>query len=295
MPAAFWHHFWALGFFALWQPILIVIVDLVMLGYLYLAIGPAASGRPKEDQATGRQIAMAAAMMAVCYINLGSPLNMLTYKFFSIHMVGAVLDTMVMAPLFVLALPRWVAKWCLRFRPVDRIWRVWTHPGVALLGFALVFALWHIQPFFRWTIVSDPMHYLGHATLFWFGVAFWWPVLSPLEDVQRLPELWQLAYLFAAGLVFTPLFYYLVFSGTSHYLFYVTLYHQTWGLASAGDYAFRDQQYGGIIMKLAMLAVMGSAFVVAFFRWWNKPEEVVPQNVVQLPRGDGYRKYRQSR
>lgn len=292
MPAAFWHHFWQLGFWTLWQPIIIVVVDLVMLGYLYLVIGPGGTGRPKEDQVTTLQIVLAAVMMLLTYIDLGSPLNMLTYKFFSFHMVTGVMDTMVMAPLFLLAVPKWVVKWSLQWRPLKRVWRVWTHPAVALFSFALLFSLWHVQPFFHWTVVSDPAHYLMHATMFWFAVAFWWPVLSPVKDIPRLHESRQLAYLFAGGLVFTPLFYYLVFSGAAHYPFYLQLY-QGWGLSSIASYAFRDQQYGGIIMKLAMLVVMGWAFVAAFFRWFNAPEEVLPKNVVPLQ--GGTRRYRNSR
>lgn len=274
MPEAFWHHVWHQSFVSLWQPEVMAVTVLVGAGYAVL-VGPLSRSKPSSQSVGLGQCALFSLMLVVLYATFGSPVDWLSdHAFFSVHMVEHVVDMMVLPPLFILGLPEWFMRWCVRWRPLERLVRLLTHPLAALLLFGLALSVWHMQPFYHWTLVNDTVHFTEHATMFVAALFFWWPVVSPLSEMPRLRDLPRLGYLFFGMMVCWPLFYALSLAPAQHtyYPFYLRVYER-WGVPSPGLFALRGQQLGGFIMMGAMMVVIGAAAFATFFHWVQTEEQ----------------------
>lgn len=270
---AFWYNVWTQGFTILWSPEVMAIAALAAVGYLVLA-GPLSEGRDREERASGRQWALFFLMLALFFVAFGSPVAWLgDHAFFSVHTVQHIVDTLVFPPLMLLSLPRWSVRRALGWRPLAVIWRAFTRPAVAIALWGGVITLWHTQPLYHFTVVSLPVHVIEHGSMFAVGLAFWWPVLSPLKEWPRLADLGQAGYLLLGNFVCWPLFYTLaLYPGKVLYPFYIHVY-QRWGVAQPQTFAYADQRTGGILMMTVMFVILGSGIAAAFFRWRHSDAE----------------------
>lgn len=273
MPRAFWKHVWNAGFNALWQPEVMVVAVLVAAGYLLLT-GPLSRSRPAADRAGPAQRALFLLMVVVMYLTFGSPVDWLSDNaFFSVHSIEHLVDALVLPPLFLFGMPRWTVRKVLGWPPLRAAWRAVTRPAAALLIWGGVLTVWHIPFLYDWTLVNVTVHFIEHATIFVAGLVFWWPALSPLEEMPRLGDLPLTLYFLLGNLVCWPLFYALsLYPGKAFYPFYIHVY-QAWGVASPSTFAFADQQAGGMLMMAGMMVVLGASMGAAFFRWRYTDEE----------------------
>ncbi|HWF02978.1 MAG TPA: cytochrome c oxidase assembly protein [Candidatus Angelobacter sp.] len=85
------------------------------------------------------------------------------------------------------------------------------------------------------------MHGLQHASFFWTGIVFWWPIIRPVPGKSDWPEWVAIPYLLAADLVNTGLSAAFVFSGRVLYPSYEAIH-------AGGMGAQNDQTLGGLIM-----------------------------------------------
>ncbi|MBV9891377.1 MAG: cytochrome c oxidase assembly protein, partial [Rhizobacter sp.] len=168
-----------------------------VLGLLTVAAGLYALGiaRVRRQATTGRAVhtrgavAFTAGWVVTAAALLG-PLDALSTRLFSAHMLQHEALMVVAAPLFVLARPLGAWAWALppawrrglgRFLHTPawrRPWRVVTAPLAAWIVHALALWLWHIPSLFEAALANDAVHVLQHACFLIGALLYWWSVLG---------------------------------------------------------------------------------------------------------------------
>ncbi|HVA25492.1 MAG TPA: cytochrome c oxidase assembly protein [Chloroflexota bacterium] len=227
-----------------WAPEPTVMVGLALLsaGYLWLLRRPAMAVSP------GRQACFWIGI-ATLVLALLSPLDQLSDVYLlSAHMVQHLLLTLIVAPLFVRALPASLGA------------RIHIHPVAAILIFNFVFSVTHAPLWYDATLHHEALHAFEH--LAYIGTAFinWLPVLNPARE-RRLPNPVAILYLFAETL---PMFLVGSILALSHAEIY------TWYLRAPRLVPWtpvQDQSVAGLVMWIGGSFFYLAAATVVFFRW----------------------------
>jgi putative membrane protein len=103
----------------------------------------------------------------------------------------------------------------------------------------------------------------------------WWPILSPVPELPRIPYPGQMLYLFLLGLPMSLTGALITLSDGVLYPFYAAA-PRVWGLD-----ALADQQIGGLLMWVPGALALWGAMTVVWFRWsaWEargEAERAVP-------------------
>lgn len=250
------------GFVALWHPGLIAVTALLGGGYL-LAIGRWRDRFAGSGPVSGRQICAFLCGLFTFYLAVGSPLDFLSDNLLaSAHMAEHMLLTFVMAPLLLLGTPGWLIRPVVIEIPAVRavVTRL-TRPLTAMVLFNLTFSVIHVPLIYDLTLRNDGLHFLEHALLVVTALLMWWPVLSPLPELPRLPDMVLLGYLFVNEIFQTIAFGLITFANHPLYAAYAGA-PQIWGITR-----MEDQQASGLLMKLGAMASIVPAMWDAFFRW----------------------------
>ncbi len=250
-----------------WQPSVLIGTAFVIAAYVY-AVGPL---RRKYHLAEGVKLSQAVAFLLgvdIIFFALFSPLDYIGDRYlFSVHMVQHLLLSLVGPVLMVIGTPGWLIQPLLRHRLILKIGKLLTSPFVAFTLLNADLFLWHAPALYDLTLANDTIHLLEHLTFIVFGVIFWWPVFSPLEEgLPRLEGGRRILYLFLAGMPMTLLGAGLTFASPL-YAPYINA-PRLWGLSPA-----TDQQLGGLIMwipsNLLYIVIMSGLFI----RWLQQQEE----------------------
>ncbi len=255
MNANFWLTAWN------WQPSIIIGTLAVICLYLY-AVGPLRVRYHLAESVKTSQVVMFILGVNVIFWTLFTPLDRLAEDYlFSAHMVLHLLLSFAGAPLIVLGIPGWLVAFLLRNRTMARVGKFFTFPILTAVLFNANLWFWHAPPIYNAMIVNLPLHIVSHLLFIITGVLFWWPILSPVQDI--LPSLSvakKIAYLFfsdmpmvllGAGLTFVPPLY-------DRYIHAPRI----WGLSPD-----TDQQLAGLLMWIP-----GSIFFIVivsilFIQW----------------------------
>lgn len=249
-----------------WQPSIIGGTLLILALYIY-AVGPFRERFfPAEQFSPGKAIAFVIGVNLI-FLSLFSALDELGDRYlFSAHMLQHLILTMVGPPLMLIGIPAWLVQPLLRNRVILNIGKVLTHPVVAFTLFNADLWLWHAPSLYDATLFNDSLHILEHLTFIIFGIIFWWPVFSPVEEgLPRLSTAGQVLYLFfgsmpmvllGAGLTFAPPLYTPYINAP-----------RVWGLSAA-----TDQQLGGLLMWVPVSLYMIVIMSVLFIRWMQQQE-----------------------
>ena len=126
--------------------------------------------------------------------------------------------------------------------------------------------MWHIPALYDKAQGNGAIHAFEHMTFFLAGSIYWWHVLSPIRNRQRLAGLGPVAYMAGGKLLVGLLGVALAFAPTVIYPFYA---HQPsyWGITP-----LEDQMMAGLVMALEQSIVMGIALVVLFVQMLNESE-----------------------
>lgn len=250
-----------------WQPSILIGTALVIGLYVY-AVEPL---RKKYHLAEEVKVSQAICFLlgaGIIFFALFSPIDYIgDHYLFSVHMVQHLLLGLVGPALMVIGTPGWLIKPLLRHRAILKIAKILTWPAVAFTLLNADLFLWHAPPLYDLTLANESVHLLEHLTYIVFGVIFWWPVLSPLEEgLPRLKTGASILYLFLAGMPMTLLGAGLTFTSPL-YAPYINA-PRLWGLSAA-----TDQQLGGLLMwiptNLLYICMMSGLFI----RWLQKLEE----------------------
>ena len=208
--------------------------------------------------------------LILLFIATESPLDTFDHLFLAAHMSQHMLLMMLAPPLILLGrptlpllrgLPKVFVKEglgpFLAWPALRRLLTALVSPPLAWALFASSTILWHLPWTYEAALRSSWVHGLQHATFFWTGILFWWPIVRPLPAKQRWPEWVAIPYLLAADLVNTALSAAFVFSGR-------VLYPSYAASRAGGMSVHDDQTLAGLIMWVpGSLVYLVPAMVIA--------------------------------
>lgn len=252
-----------------WGGDISVVAGVFFLEILYLlSVGPLRTRFPGSTHVPTRHVLLFSVGLWSIFFALYSPLDPLSdYYLFSAHMIQHLLLVLVGPPLMLLGTPGWMLRSLLRFPGIYRIARVLAFPVLAALLFNIVFAIWHVPAVYEAGLNSITVHILQHLTFIATGVIMWWPVLSPMKELPRLPYAGQVLYLFILSIPPAIVGALITFADGILYETYAQA-PEIWGISTQAD-----QQIGGVIMKLPGFLIFVTAAGIIFFNWAAREEE----------------------
>ena len=259
----------------------ILVGCLYLLGAYWLAVGPARRrfGWSDDDPRSGLRAASWITAVLIIFFSLNGPLHEWSDNYlFSAHMVQHLLLMLIMPPFLIWGLPPWLIRKVLEIRPVYRVGRILTHPVVAFLAYNAVFIFWHLPGYYNWAMMDHTVHIIQHVSFMAVAVMMWWPIMSPVEELQRIPAgPILMAWIFLFGIPGTIVSAMITLSDDVLYSWYAAAPRIT--SLSALD----DQRLGGLIMWIPGMLVFWVAITAVFFRWtgyeyrsWKEDPEALP-------------------
>ena len=265
------------GFEALWSPFLLVSTLVVILAYFYVTYFKA------REMFNKREGLYFTGGMILFYIIKGSPIDLLGHLSFSVHMVQMAVLFLVIPPLLLLGIPKWIYR-----KFVFKKWFiVISNPLFTLIFFNGVFSFYHVPSIFDVVKVNMVLHTLFTAILFVSSLFMWWHLVNRVEGSVQLSGLKKIGYIFANGILITPACALIIFAKAPMYDTYAD--PAIWaealklcvpagtlaGLNLSGPEMFismpvlEDQQTGGVIMKIIQEIVYGIFLATTFFAWFR--------------------------
>lgn len=220
--------------------------------------------RRHEGAVDRRKAAQFIAGMLVFWIASDWPLGTLGAGYLaSAHMTQFLLYTLVAAPLILLGTPEWMARRLTRGLRIERV-TVWF--GRSLVPTALTYNAILLATHAPGTVELLRNSQLGSFAMdvVWMiaGFLLWLPVISPLPEGRASSPWAKMAYLFVTTSVVAVVpASFLTFTSTPIY----GIYELAPRIGSIT--ALEDQQFAGIIMKIATIPIVWSTIAVLWFRW----------------------------
>jgi len=236
-----------------------VVIGLVVLGGLYVYLGGLRSPR--------RHVASFAGALLVLFFALNGPLHNLSDTYlFSAHMAQHLLLTLVFPPLLLYGTPASIVRVFLRFGWVMSLGRLITRPLVAAILFTAPITIWHAPALYEAALRNHDLHIVQHLIFLTTAVVMWWPVLSPVPELPRLPHLLQMLYLFLLGIPMSITGALITLSSSVLYPYYATA-PRVWNLSP-----IEDQQIGGLLMWVLGGLMLWIVMTVIWFRYsvWDQ-------------------------
>jgi putative membrane protein len=236
-----------------------VLIGLALLGGLYVSLGGLRTSR--------RKISAFGGALLILFGALNGPLHNLSDSYlFSAHMAQHLLLTLVFPPLLLYGTPPWVVRVLLRPHWVTALGRVVTRPLMAAALFTAPIVLWHVPAFYEAALRNHTIHILQHLVFISTAVLMWWPILSPVPELPRLPYLLQMLYLFLLGIPMSITGALITLSDTVLYPFYAAA-PRVWDVSPIDD-----QKSGGLLMWVGGGVMLWVVMTVIWFRWsvWDQ-------------------------
>jgi putative membrane protein len=245
-----------------------VLLGTGILGALYCyGIGPFRRRRSLGPPPSGLQVASFCLGLLLLLIALNGPIHDLSdYYLFSVHMAQHLLLTLVLPPLLIAGTPGWLLQPLLRPPPVLRLARVLTHPVAAGVIYSLTIAFWHLAPYYDLMMRNHEVHIVTHLMFMVAATLMWWPVMSPVPELPRLPYGLGMLYLFLVGIPMQLVAALITVADGVLYPWYVA------APRTAGLSPLDDQQLGGLLMWVPGNLWMFLAIGILFFRWAKESE-----------------------
>jgi cytochrome c oxidase assembly factor CtaG/polyferredoxin len=174
--------------------------------------------------------------LACIFIAIASPLDALGYFLLVVHMLQHLL-LMFAAPMLIwlgqpllpllMGLPApvrryWVGPY-LRMRSTQRAFRWLVRPAPAWVIFVVAVWAWHLPALYDLALRSNFAHNLEHATFFYTGLLFWFPVFQPYPSNPHSSRWTMIPYLLLAGVQGTALSALLTFADRVIYPHYASM------------------------------------------------------------------------
>ncbi|MBI3979963.1 MAG: cytochrome c oxidase assembly protein, partial [Chloroflexi bacterium] len=234
--------------------------SIFLLGAYFVALrGPRARRAPPVGW--GQRSAFISGVILI-FGALSSPLDVLADQYlFSAHMVQHMMLTMLAAPLLLMGTPGWLLQPLARSGTVVRIARSALFPVVAFSLLNAVFSVSHVPWIYELALAAKPVHIALHAAYLSTALLFWWPLLSPVGDLPRLPYPLQIVYLF---LHTVPTAIVGALIGLSDRILYPSYAAapRLWSITPLAD-----QQIAGLIMWVGGLTIDLVILTAVFFSW----------------------------
>ncbi|MGH8870715.1 MAG: cytochrome c oxidase assembly protein [Acidimicrobiia bacterium] len=186
---------------------------------------------------------------------------------FTVHMVEHMVIALVIPPLMLRGIPRWLADVTLGNPKVARLVRPLARPVPAFILFNATFIVIHWPDLVAVMLRGGIPHLLVHGWLFGVSILMWMPVFSPTPAIPKLPPPLRMFYLFAQSLLPTIPASFLTFSSVAIYPMYGD------AALAYGLTAVADQTIAGVIMKLGGGLLLWVTIAVIWFRWTRQERE----------------------
>ena len=261
-----------------WNPLLLIFFLAVVVIYFYF-IGPARNKFKYAEPVSYWKKSLFLFGILLFFLAKGSPINKLGHYLFLVHMTQQSILYLAAPPLILIGLPSWLIKPIFKNRYFYRVFSLLTKPFIAIFLFNTIFSFYHI-PFIFDAIMSNViLMKLAIFVLLPTAFIMWWPILSPIEEINTLKPLHKIAYIFGMGILLTPACALIIFSKEFLYDTYIGL-PRLFGIP-----LLDDQQSGGIIMKIMQEIIYGGIMLFTFIQWVKydkkKTEELDRYNIEQ--------------
>lgn len=301
-----WLNLQVFGFQALWSPYFLTYV--LIIGLLYFLItGPYRDrfgGEGTQRPSVKMQLYFYTGLFLL-YIVKGSPVDLMTHITMTAHMIQMSVYLFVFPIFIIKGLPKWMWKKIYYAPVIKPVLDLLTKPVISLLLFNGLFSLYHIPAIFDFSKSSPIAHTSISIILLTASFIVLIPIVSPLEELNRLSPLLKMAYVLASSLLIMPACAIIIFAKVPLYVSYTEsgAWLQALSLCVPGDVlqgisstlsgpemftsmtTVIDQQSGGVIMKIMQEIVYGFIYVSIFFKWFDQKEvnrvDPLPENVVE--------------
>ena len=179
----------------------------------------------------------------------------------SVHQAQFVLFVMTAPPLLILGTPLAVWRRLFTVAPVRWAAQRVTRPLAALLIFTTVVIATHFPEVVDGWMTSQLGTFALDLAWVVAGFALWWPVISPVPEMNALSYPARFGFLLASIVLAAAPPFFLIFSKYPLYELYEL--SPPIGRISAID----DQLVGGLIMKLGSTVAVFTAATIIFFKW----------------------------
>jgi putative membrane protein len=238
---------------------------LLLGGAYYLVAGPLRRYFPGSRPVPPARLASFTVGLLIMLVSLQGPLHELSdYYLFSAHMVQHLAVMLVMPPFLIYGLTDWMLRPVLRVPGLTFVARALTRPIVAFALINVVFGAWHFPFLYDLMMRDHDVHILMHLMIMATGVVMWWPVMSPLPELPRVPGPLQMIYLFVLGIPMMVVAALITFSRTALYTWYAQA-PRLFGLGLVDD-----QRLGGVIMWVPGALVLWIGITAVYFRWTRR-------------------------
>lgn len=251
-----------------WHTEPLLLLSILGWGWLYaLLVGP----YRERIAPTGTPFPLRHALnfygaLAVIYLTVGSPLDQIGEQFlFSAHMFQHMLLVYVIPFMVFWGLPVWLVDRPMQHSGVRKTMRFLTHPAIGGAAFTLVYTLWHVPMAYEAALQNKAIHIFEHATVFISAMMMLWCFASPSRLAPAAPYGVRMLTIFLLMIAQLPVFAFLTFSDSPHY----PTYEFAPRIIPDLD-PLADQILGGVIMKVANMAVSIVIFALAFYLWARK-------------------------
>ena len=239
----------------------------------------------RVEQVAGRlRIVLFVAALTIVLLALESPLDALSDKLFSAHMIQHLLLSLVAAPLFACSRqgpvflwglsPRWrhglLRSW--RRGRLGAVGRALLHPVVVWTAFCATFVFWHIPGPYRWALDNPLLHALEHLCFLVAPLAFWTLVFDS-SPRRRMDHGATLIFIVTAAIL-SDLPGALMLLAPRPLFAASAAEAASWGLTR-----LQDQELAGAIMWVPMGFLFVAAGAWVFARWM----EAAGRPKVRLP------------
>lgn len=295
------------GFSALWSPYFIGVIIAIIIIYFLVTVLWRKDFKVNEPLKKSEAICFLSAMVLL-YIVKGSPIDLSSFILFTMHMVQMAFLLLLFPILLIKGIPWWVWKVVVEAPGARAIFRVLGNPLLAAFGFALTFSIYHLPAVLDFVRIDVTLHGLATFILFLAAFFMYWPLLNPVVDKAEgqfnMKGIYRIGYIIANAVLITPACALIIFSPDPLYQTYAD--GETWlkamslcvptqtlsGLSTSlsGPELFtnmsviRDQQLGGVLMKIIQEIILGTLLVFVFRKWWNeehKNEDQITENALK--------------
>ena len=205
--------------------------------------------------------------VTLMFLSLVSPLDASADRLLSMHMLQHVFLTTIGPPLVLLGLPPGMLSGLLRGPRMLKGANLLFNPVVTATFFIVNMWLWHVPPVYELALENVWAHVAMHIAFMATGVLFWWPVIQPAPELNRVGDGARLLYLFATGMPMALLAVMFFASGNVIYDHY-NRPDPLWGLDPMDD-----QQIAGLIMGALGELASFAAITWLFFRFLEREEQ----------------------
>ncbi|SET29757.1 putative membrane protein [Oceanobacillus limi] len=283
-----WLELQIFGFRALWSPYFLLFVLSLGIAY-FLVTGPLRHKFGVIEKPSVKQQAIFYTGLLLLYLVKGSPIDLLTHIMLTAHMMQMAVYLIIFPILMIKGIPAWIWEKVIKLPIIYPLMRFLTKPLIAILLFNALFSIYHIPAVFNFSKTSLVAHTSISIILLIAAFIVFFPMISPVKELDKLKPLLKIFYIFGNSVLITPACVLIIFSNVPLFEAYSAsgAWLQALALCVPGDVlngltftlsgpemfspmsTLEDQQLGGIIMKIIQEIAYGTLLAQIFYGWFN--------------------------